>query len=306
MTSIICAGSIALDTIRTPLRTVERVLGGAASFFSLSASFFAPVSLLGVVGSDFPPGYLQRLSGRKGIDASGVVRSREKSPFFDMSFDHSLHTRTVNASELNCLASYVPEVPKRLGQKNSLLYLATMPPAHQLRILKQAAKNRLCVMDTISYYIENDVEDLKKTVSAVDGIVLNDAEARMLSQEGNLLKAGRKILAMGPRFLAIKKGEHGSLLFFNGAVYPFPAFPLYDVVDPTGAGDSFAGGLMGFLAKKQATRERLRLKDLRQAMACATVMGSFAVEDFSVARLESITAKDITKRYGELESAVHW
>ncbi len=306
MHSVLCAGSIALDTTRTPFFTAERALGGSASYFAIAASFFAPVSVVSVVGSDFPQSDWDFLEKRAGLDLSGVERSAsEKTFFYDSSFGYDLGSRTTNETQLNCLAGFKPTVPP-LAQQSRHVYLATLAPGQQLSVLRQVKNCAFSAMDTIEFFINTERPALLKTIAAVDCIILNDSEARLLTGEGNLLKAGKKIWAMGPKVVVIKKGENGSLLFYSGAVYPFPAFPLEDLKDPTGAGDSFAGGFMGYLAKHGVERDGLTPSQLRKAIAYGTVMGSFAVEDFSLNRLASIEADDVATRFEQYRALVQF
>lgn len=300
---ILCSGSIALDTTRTPSHTAERVLGGAASYFSYSASFFSPVSVVTAVGGDFPQKYWDFLSKR--VNLSGVQRIEgAKTFFYDSSFDKDLGARKTNATELNVLGDYDPMVPAKLS-KPSVLYLATMPPGKQGKVIGQT-KPSLIFLDTIEYYIENNLAELKQVIARVDGIVLNDAEARQLSGTTSLVKAGAALGKLGPKVVIVKKGEHGCLLFFGGKIYPLPAFPLEEVVDPSGAGDSFAGGMMGVLAATGATRETLDGRVLREAVAVGTVMGSFAVEGFSLDRLAKLDNAAIGKRLAEYKQLLRW
>lgn len=287
---ILCAGSIALDTTRTPFKTVQRVLGGAATYFSLSASHFAPVALVGAVGKDFPAEHWKLLQSR-GLDLRGVQRLEGKTMFFDSEFSYDFYARKVHATELNVYAHFSPEVPEAL-RKTDYLYLGTLEPHNQLRIL-QECRPKFAVMDTIELYIEKHPEELKKVIAEVDGIILNDIEARMLCKKASLFECARQIRAWGAPLVVIKKGENGSLLFHEDLVFPLPAFPLENVVDPTGAGDSFAGGFMGHLARVRKVNE----KTLKEALAYATVMGAFCVQDFSVNKLVEITPSDIEKRF---------
>ena len=296
MASITCSGSIALDTTRTPFKTVENVLGGAASYFSLAAGFFAKTYIVGVVGSDFPEKYWQLLHGK--ADMSGVQRKNGKTFHYDSTFSFDLYQRQANKTELNVLGDFEPKLDGE-SAKSEFIYLATMPPDKQLAVLNQAKNKKLAFMDTIEHYIKNEQDSLLKTLTAVDGVVLNDAEARMLTKETNLVKCGKEIDNLGPRIVIIKKGEHGSLLFYENTVIPFPAFPLENIVDPTGAGDAFAGGFLGSLAKNWKKDSVLNTQNLKTAMAYANVMGSLAVEDFSVNKLASATWEDIEKRFGE-------
>jgi len=293
MASITCSGSIALDTTRTPFKTVENVLGGAAAFFSMAASFFAPVHAVSVVGADFPDEYWKLLEKSK-INMDGVQKKPGKTFHYDCSYSFDLYQRFANKTDLNVLGEFEPVVPES-ARKSEFVYLATMPPEKQLDVLRQVDGRKLAFMDTIEFYIRGSSEALLKTMAEVDGVILNDAEARMLAEEPNLVKCGRKISKLGPSITIIKKGEHGSLLFHNDHVIPFPAFPLEELLDPNGAGDAFAGGFVGALAERGATKPGIA--DLKIAMAYANVMGSIAVEDFSVDRIVRASKDEIKKRF---------
>jgi sugar/nucleoside kinase (ribokinase family) len=298
MASILCSGSIALDTTRTPFKTVENVLGGAASYFSLSARFFAPVNVISVVGEDFPQSHWQVLS-KDNVSLEGVQHAKGKTFHYDCTYSYDLYHRHTNKTDLNVLGDFEPILTEQ-AKKSEFVYLATMPPQKQLSVLKQSAGKKIAFMDTIEFYIkkENGYRDaLLEVLDSVNGVVLNDAEARLLAEEVNLVKCGRKISELGPIIVIIKKGEHGSLLFYAGKVIPFPALPLENIVDPNGAGDAFAGGLIGSLAAQNATNPSLG--NIKKAMAYANVMGSLAVEDFSVNRLASATKEDVEKRFEE-------
>ncbi|MFH1200502.1 MAG: PfkB family carbohydrate kinase [Candidatus Micrarchaeota archaeon] len=295
---ILAIGSIALDTTRTPFKTVKRTLGGAATFFSLSASHFAEVSVMGAVGADFPPEHIELLKSH-GIGVEGIAHLPGKTMFFDSEFSYDLYARKVHATELNVYLDYEPIVPD--GQKSpDYLYLGTLEPEKQLSVLGQCSKRpKFVLMDTIEFYIQAQREKLLATLCKVDAMVLNDIEARMLCNEPNLFACARKIHAWGPKIVVIKKGENGSILFTHDAVLPLPAFPLPSAVDPTGAGDSFAGGFFGHIARCGG---RLDEKTLKEAIAYGTVMGAFAIEDFGVNRLVSITKKDIDARYAKYKA----
>jgi len=300
---LICTGSIGIDTTRTPAHTAERVLGGSGAYFCLAARFFAPVALVSVAGNDLPQQFLKTIAAKGKVDISGVQRDlAHKNFFFDSSFGSDLGERKVNAVEPNALAHFQPIVPPKIAARATHLYLATMPPAVQLELLRQTPNAVLTVMDTIANYIETDRQGVLKVISSVDGVVLNESEARLITGQANLLKAGKTLLAFGPKFAVIKKGEHGSLIFIGDYCYPMPAFPLEQVLDPTGAGDSFAGGLMGWLTKNKIGRDNLDASNLKRAVAFATVMGSFAVEKFSVERLLELSKQDVQKRVREYKA----
>jgi sugar/nucleoside kinase (ribokinase family) len=300
---ILCLGSIALDTTRTPFGVTERLLGGSAAYFSVSASFFTKVAAVGAVGGDFPQQYWDVLK-RFRIDLSGVQRKQnEKTFFFDSEFDYDMYHRRVHAVESGVYKDFEPKVPERHAGAE-FVYVGTMYPETQLAFLEQVPNRKLAFMDTIEKTVSEDRDRVLKVVSQVDGLVINDAEARRLCDTPNLVKAGYKIIDdLGPKIAVIKKGEHGSMLFFDGAVYPFPAYPLEDIVDPTGAGDVFAGGFFGYLASKKGSLDE---RTLRKAVAYGTVMGSFAVEDQSMNRLLSLGKSEIRDRYAHYKKVIYF
>jgi sugar/nucleoside kinase (ribokinase family) len=273
------------------------VLGGAASYFSLSASHFTKVYASSVVGADFPQEYWKMFE-TKDVGVKDVQQKPEgKTFFYDSTFSFDLYHRHANKTELNVLGEFEPTLGEKAKQ-SEFLYLATMPPAKQKNVLRQAVGRKLAFLDTIELYMAEPYRaELVSVLGLVDGMFLNDAEARMLGEEPNLIKCGKKIQKLGPKTVVIKKGEHGCLLFHENKVLPFPALPLEDIKDPTGAGDSFAGGFMGALAARGAVHPKL--EDLKVAIAYGNVFGSFAVEEFSVDKLVKIKKEDIDKRYKE-------
>ncbi len=288
---ILATGTVALDTTRTPFKTVERVLGGSASFFSLSARFFSEVSIVAAVGNDFPASYWQSLEN-SGVNLLGLQKIKdEKTFFFDSTFSFDMYSRIANKTELNVVETFTPHIPDSLKQ-SEYIYLGTLTPEKQLAVLREFSNPKFTMMDTIEFYIQHSKSALEKTISHVNGIVLNDIEARMLCNTPNLMKAAKALGKMGPEVVIIKKGEHGSILFYKDAVFPIPAYPLENVIDPTGAGDSFSGGFLGHIASKG----KLSLENLKTAMAYGNLMGSFCVEDFSVSRLLSLKEQEIEKR----------
>ncbi|MBU1197189.1 sugar kinase [Candidatus Micrarchaeota archaeon] len=295
---ILGTGSIALDTTRTPFKTMKRVLGGAATYFSLSASHFCPVALIGVVGKDFPQAHWKLLESRH-IDLQGVQRVKGKTMFFDSEFSYDYYARKTHATELNVYAHFDPVVPDSL-RKTPFLYLGTLEPAKQLKMLENC-RPRFALMDTIEFYIETQKPALRKVMAKVDGMVLNDIEARMLCKSPNLFECASTIQEWGPELVVIKKGENGSILFYKDFVFPLPAFPLSSVVDPTGAGDSFGGGFFGHLARSNKVEE----KTLKEALAYGTIMGSFCVQDFSVNGLVSIASEDVEARFNHYREKLH-
>lgn len=296
---IVCTGSIALDTTRTPFQTIEKALGGAGSFFSYCSSFFAPTKLVGVVGTDFPKTYRDLLE-KKGVDLSGVKTSG-KTMFIDWNYDYELYGRKTNVLELNALADFKPDVPKT-WRKSPFVYLGTVPPEQQIALLGQMESPTFALLDTIEFYIQTQKAEVAKAFSQVDGVLINEGEARLYAGTPNLFKAARKILDEGPSVVVIKKGEHGALVFAEGTVFPSPAFPLEEVVDPTGAGDSFAGGFLGHIARTGS----VKMETLKQAAGFGHVMGSFAVEDFGLKRLLEVTDEKIKERFNHYKQLVLW
>jgi sugar/nucleoside kinase (ribokinase family) len=295
-------GTIALDTTRTPFRTETRILGGAATFAAVSSSFFAPTGVVAVVGSDLPKEYLAALSS-KGIDTKGVViRQGEKTFHYDSSFDYDLSKRTTNLTELNVIANFEPIIPGEYASSD-YVYLANNDPKQNIKILKHFKTPKLVVCDTIEFWIDGNRDDVKDMMSLTDGVIINDHEARLLCKENNLSRCARKILSWGPDFAIIKKGENGAIFFDNEShVFPASAYYLDEVVDPTGAGDSFAGGFIGHLARRGDTN----FATLKEAVIYGNVMGSFAVEDFGVKRLLSLTLEKIEERFSHYRKLVQF
>jgi len=297
---IICIGTIGLDTTRTPFKTVERVLGGAAVYTGLSASFFSKVGLVGVIGGDFPEKYRKILEKR--LDMSGVkIDKNGKTFFYDSTFDYGFTKRQSNKTELNVIENFNPEVPESY-RKAEFVYLANNDPVQNINALEQFEKPKLTVCDTIEYWIINKRNDVQRMMSMVDVVVLNDDEIRLLCKEPNLIKAGRKILSWGCRYVIIKKGEHGSIFIDENLVFPLPGYPMEDVVDPTGAGDSFAGGFLGHISRSKKFNQKV----LKEAMAYGNLMGSFAVEDFSVNKFLKLKVEDIEERYREYKRILNF
>jgi sugar/nucleoside kinase (ribokinase family) len=291
--SLIVVGSIAFDSVETPAGRADDVLGGSATYFSYAASFFTPVRLVGVVGQDFPPAYRELLEKRQ-IDTAGLEVVSGKTFRWRGSYEGAMNTAQTLAVELNVFGSFDPRLPEKF-RNSEYVFLANGSPRVQRRVLEQVTKPRLVVADTMNFYIETAREPLIELLGLVDGLVLNDEEARMLTGVTNLVKAGRRVLDWGPKFVVIKKGEPGSLLVTPTEVIALPAYPIDRVVDPTGAGDSFAGGLMGYLA----TQTVFDGSHLRKAMAYGTVVASFNVEDFSLNRFQEIGRDDIDRRLAE-------
>ena len=288
-------GTVALDTTRTPFRTETRILGGAATFASVSSSMFAPTSIVAAVGSDMPAEHIKALSS-KGIDTKGIIIIQGSKTFhYDSSFDYDLSNRTTNKTELGAIAGFDPTIPEEYI-KSDYVYLANNDPKQNIKILRHFQNPRLVVCDTIEFWINGSRDDVVKMIEMTDGVVINDNEARLLCKEANLAKCAKKIMSWGSKFAIIKKGENGAVLFTKEElVFPAAAFFLDEIVDPTGAGDSFAGGFLGHIARKGV----MDMATMKEAVIYGNVMGSFSVEDFGIKRLLSITKDDVEDRYGK-------
>ena len=288
-------GTVALDTTRTPFRTETRILGGAATFASVSSSMFVPTSIVAAVGSDMPSEHIRALSS-KGIDTKGIIIIQGSKTFhYDSSFDYDLSNRTTNKTELGVIAGFDPVIPEEYI-KSDYVYLANNDPKQNIKILQHFQNPRLVVCDTIEFWINGSRDDVVKMIEMTDGVVINDNEARLLCKEANLAKCAKKIMSWGSKFAIIKKGENGAILFTKeGLVFPAAAFFLDEIVDPTGAGDSFAGGFLGHIARKGV----MDFATMKEAVIYGNVLGSFAVEDFGIKRLLSITKNDVEYRYGK-------
>ena len=288
-------GTVALDTTSTPFRTETRILGGAATFASISSSMFAPTSIVAAIGSDMPAEHIMALSS-KGIDTKGIVIIQGSKTFhYDSSFDYDLSNRTTNKTELGVIAGFDPIIPEEYI-KSDYVYLANNDPKQNIKILQHFQKPRLVVCDTIEFWINGSRDDVVKMIEMTDGVVINDNEARLLCKEANLAKCAKKIMSWGSKFAIIKKGENGAILFTKeGLVFPAAAFFLDEIVDPTGAGDSFAGGFLGHIAHKGV----MDFATMKEAVIYGNVLGSFAVEDFGIKRLLSITKDDVEDRYAK-------
>ncbi len=298
---LLVVGSVGLDSVETPHGKVEEVLGGSAVYFSWAAHFFTPVRLVGVVGSDFP-GHLRELFSKKAvIDTAGLKELQGKTFRWRGRYQGTMHSATTLSVELNVFNQFEPKVPD--GFKDSrFVFLANGIPTLQMQVLEQMQGPEFVAADTMNHWINEAKQELLRVLKKVDALVLNDEEARQLTGETNLVKAGRRLQAIGPKYTIIKKGEHGSMLITPRGFFLIPGFPTEHVKDPTGAGDSFAGGLMGYVAKAGAITE----DTLKKAVIYGTVIASFNVEDFSIHRLQQITVEDIEDRRREFEGMVRF
>ncbi len=289
--SLLVVGSVAFDALETPFGKVARTLGGAATYFSVAASFFTHVNLVAVVGEDFTARDAAIFHGRH-IDITGLERAPGKTFFWAGRYTDNLNDRVTLATELNVFAKFNPKLPPAY-RRSAYIFLANIDPTLQRSVLAQIGRRpRLVVLDTMNYWIERAPAELRETLKQTQILMINDAETRQLSNEHNLLRAARHIFRLGPRTLVIKRGEHGAMMVLKDSVFCVPAFPLEEVHDPTGAGDSFAGGFMGYLAKVG----RVNDATLRRAMVYGSVMGSFAVERFGLDRLRKLARGEIAAR----------
>ena len=291
--SLLVVGSIALDTVKTPVEEHADLVGGSASYAALGASFFTPVNLVGVVGDDFPESEFEFWKSRK-IDSEGVQRVNGKTFRWSGEYSWDLNTRETRSVALNVFEHFRPKLPESY-RKTDFVLLANIAPALQTHVLQQMERPRFVVADTMDLWIETTRRDLDVLLPRVDLLILNDSEARQITKETSLIKAGRKIQKMGPRYVAIKKGEHGALLFGEkNEFFSCGAYPLEDIHDPTGAGDTFAGGMAGYLA---GTVTKVNFTDLRKAVIYGSVLASFTVEAFSLERLRKLSMDEIKERY---------
>ena len=292
-------GSTALDTIRTPSKTLKNVLGGAATFAGISASFFVKTGLIAVVGSDFPKKYHNLLG--KYLDLRGLSIKNGKTFHYDGSYDKTLSTRKTLKTELNVLGNFNPIVPEEY-KKSQFVYLANNDPDQNVALIKEFDKVKFSMCDTIEFWIATKRNSVIKMIKSVDAVVINDEEAKLLTKEYNLIKCAKKMMSWGAKYVIIKKGEHGSLMFFDDLIFPSAGFSLEDVVDPTGAGDSFAGAMIGYLASKNSTSFSV----IKKAVVYGNVLGSFAVEKYGLDGLLQLKNQDIQKRVKQYERMIRF
>ena len=296
--SVLVVGSVALDSVETPFGKAEGVIGGSGTFFSASASHLAPVQLVGVVGDDYPMEQLEPLRAR-GVDMAGLEQAAGASFRWRGRYRHDLNSAETLETHLGVFSHFSPKIPAQF-RNAPFVFLANIDPRLQLDVLRQVERPTLVACDTMNFWIESRRPELLELVTHVDLITLNDGEARQLTDCHNLIKAARWIMQRGPTMVIIKKGEHGAFLFKEKSIFFAPAYPLEDVFDPTGAGDSFAGGFMGYLARTGDLSDA----NLRRAVVYGSAMGSFAVEKFSVERLLEITPDDIASRVADFRRLV--
>jgi sugar/nucleoside kinase (ribokinase family) len=299
--SILVVGSVAFDALETPFGKVDRCIGGSATYFSVAASFFTEVDLVAVVGDDFTEEDASIFKGRN-INVDGLQRvAGAKTFFWSGEYGYDLNVAKTRDTQLNVFADFAPRLNER-QKKADVLFLANIQPELQMEVLRQTERPRLVALDTMNLWIDIKRDELAKAFSEVDLVVINEAEVRQFTKEPNLVKGARSILALGPETLVVKRGEYGVLMVRQEAIFAAPAYPLENVFDPTGAGDTFAGGFLGFLASRQEIHDR----ELRRAIIFGSVLASFTVEKFSLDRLREITLRDVHERYQDFRALTHF
>ena len=298
MADLAVVGSVALDSVTTPFGKVREVLGGSATYFSYAASFFTTVRLVATVGDDFPAEHL-RLLKERGIDMTGLQTSRGRTFRWVGEYGFDLNEARTIDTQLNVFADFRPMLPSSL-KKTPFLFLANIAPELQLDVLRQMERPQLTALDTMNFWIQGRREALLRVLPEVDVLLVNDGEARQLVKEPNLIKAAREILTLGPRTVVVKRGEYGAVMVSNGQFFFVPAYPLESVFDPTGAGDAFAGGFMGYIAAQGVVDQAT----VRRAIVYGSVMASFTVEDFSLNRLARLSTAEVERRYAGFQELV--
>jgi len=298
--SVLVVGSVAFDSLKTPYGEAPEILGGAASYFSIAASFFTPVNLVAVVGDDFGEEQLNVFKNRP-IDTTGIERAPGRTFRWSGEYTGDMSEAKTLDTQLNVFESFAPKIPDKY-KESEFVFLANIHPALQLQVRDQLPHAKLVGLDTMNYWINGTPEELRRTLARVDLLVINDKEARMLGGIDNLRRAAAAVRKMGPRRLVVKRGEFGACLFQEDSIFFVPGYPLEEVHDPTGAGDTFAGGLMGHLARSGDVSDQ----SVRQALVYGSVMASFAVEEFGLARLLALTPGEIATRFSEFKAMTHF
>jgi sugar/nucleoside kinase (ribokinase family) len=299
--SILVVGTVAFDNIKTPFGTAERCLGGSATYFSVAASFFTAVDLIAVIGEDFTDKDLEIFRGRK-INLEGLERVKGAKTFFwSGEYGYDLNVAQTRDTQLNVFADFSPKLND--AQKNTdVLFLANIHPELQMDVLSQTKRPRLVALDTMNLWINTKRAELERAFSKVDLVIINEAEVRMFTHEPNLVKGARQILALGPKTIVIKRGEYGALMVTPNTIFAAPAYPLETVFDPTGAGDTFAGGFLGYLASRGEIQDR----EMRRAIIFGSVLASFTVEKFSLDRLREVSLREVQQRYEAFRDLTHF
>src|SRR5438105_8650911 len=298
--SILVVGSVAFDSVKTPFGEVDEILGGSATYFSVASSYFAPVRVVAVVGSDFGDQHIETFQKHK-IDIEGLKRTEGRTFRWKGEYGYDLNEARTLDTQLNVFETFKPVIPEAY-RSSEYVFLGNIDPELQLSVLQQIRRPRIVACDSMNFWIKGKPEAVKRTIEHVDILVINDAETRMLADEPNLVRAAGKIMDMGPKTLIVKRGEYGALMFSGKSIFGAPAFPLEEVFDPTGAGDSFAGGFMGALAHAGETSERV----FRRCIVYGSVMASFNVEQFSLNRLMNLTRIEIDGRFRQFQPLTHF
>jgi len=298
--SLLVVGSVAFDSLQTPHAGAEEILGGSATYFSVTASYFAPVNVVAVVGDDFGADEISVFTSRS-IDIQGLERAKGKTFRWRGQYDGNMNEARTLETQLNVFEHFAPKIPP-VYLSSEFVFLGNIDPLLQLHVRQQLPRARLVACDTMNYWILGKPEELKRTLAAVDLLVINETEARMLSGSDNLKRAATEIRALGPNVVVIKRGEYGACLFKDTTIFFAPGYPLEQVYDPTGAGDTFAGGFMGYLARSADLSDA----GLRRALVYGSVMASFAVEEFGLSRLLRLQRQEIEGRFQEFKSMTHF
>lgn len=293
--NLLVVGTVAMDSVKTPFGEAEAVLGGSATYFSVSASYFAGIRLVAVIGKDFPDEYM-KVFQKHDIDTKGLVKADGQTFRWRGAYGFDLNVAKTLDTQLNVLMQFDPHLDEE-QRKTPFVFLGNIDPDLQIKVIKQLKAPKLIALDSMNYWIETKKESLKKAIEMVDLVVLNEMEARELTGHSSLIKAGNAIRKMGPKTVIIKQGEYGSIALYGEEIFSAPAFPLEDVYDPTGAGDTFAGGVMGYIAR----RGEISGETIRQAMIVGSALASFNVEAFSLNKLTSLTMHNIVDRYNDIK-----
>jgi sugar/nucleoside kinase (ribokinase family) len=301
---LLIIGSIGFDNIKTPFGKVNKVLGGSAVYASVAASNFVSLTIIGVVGEDFENKYFELLK-KHNIDVSQIKVEPGKTFHWEGFYDYDLNTAHTINTQLNVFSKFNPKLSYET-KNTKFVFLGNIDPDLQLKIYSQIENPRLIACDTMNYWIEKKLVKLKKLLKKVDVLFINEAEIRQLTKEYNIIKSAKKVLSWGTKIVIVKRGEYGVMCFYKNKIFVLPAYPLEKVFDPTGAGDSFAGGVMGFLAYKLKNNNVLTEQILRQSIVFGTVTASFCVEDFGINKLYNVTYRDILQRYKEIKHLIHF
>ena len=298
--SILVVGSVAFDSLKTPFGEADEILGGAATYFSVAASYFSPVRVVAVVGDDFPEKHLDVFRKHK-VDITGLAQVPGRTFRWKGEYGFDLNEARTLDTQLNVFETFKPVIPEA-HRSSEYVFLGNIDPELQLSVLEQIKRPKVVACDSMNFWIKGKLDAVKKTIEHVDILIINDAETRMLADESNLVKAAKRVMKMGPKTLIVKRGEYGVLMFNGKSVFGAPAFPLEEVYDPTGAGDTFAGGFMGALAQADDVNERA----FRRAIIFGSTMASFNVEKFGLERLTALTRPEIDNRFRQFKALMHF